>query len=374
MRVSDDLFGVDVQQGMTGDRAQEIMRWDINGFNGLINKDTNQDLECNSVWTQKQRDWLSLYLQQAEQKREQQVGYHLGKKVVFDEQHQVPPHLNPYTLDKKHLLDVGYPTLDDLQLGEILTGDYAAGLDPVEIVVTTDVSTDEIIVCYPGENVQIRPSSVKATTPTYGSRYVTIKIPWARLIKPELNDDREDHLQYSDTTNYLETVDVKRYWFDKSLGAQYVWLNGCCCENFTSCSCDCEPNCQTACTIKKGDRAPRLSEIWLQPATFDEQTATVTCFTYCPSPDLIQITYVSGKVTLLNELATIKFGFALSPFQPCDCSDVVMYWQDAKAYVPGVLTPYGSTRGAIDAWAEDSQQRIGAGGKLGRRINWAWLD
>jgi hypothetical protein len=373
-RVSDNVYPSGTQVGLTIDRVAELMRWNINAFNGLNYPEDpfKSEVECNSIWSQTNRDQLAIFIQEAEQRREQQLNYHLGKKVIFQEQTNVPANMNPFFLQKKHLTKVGYPTLDDIEAGYPLAASYAAGTDPVEIVITTAVATSEIAVCYAGETVKINPTSITATTPTYGSRYVTIKIPWARLIKPALNDDRDDPLAYSDTDNYVLTVDVKRSWFDLSRGAEYLWLKPCCREVGFACTDNCEIQCQAACVRIAGDRASRLSQIWLEPATFSGQTPTVTSWAYSSWPDLIRVTYESGKVSMLNELASIKFGFALMPFSPCDCKAVTMYWQDAKTYVPGTLTPYGSTRGAIDAWVQDSQQRVGVGGMLGQRINWGW--
>lgn len=368
-RVSDNVFPSGTQVGLNLDRIAELFRWDINAFNGLLKSDDRVEYDCESIWTQYGRDQLATFVQRAEQKREQQLGYHLGKKVVFQEQHSVPVNLNPHFLDKKHLIQVGYPNLNDIEAGYTIS--YTA--DPVELIITTSVSTSEIVVCYAGETVKINPTSITTVTPTYGAAYVSIKIPWARLIKPELNDNRTDHLLYEDTTNYVETVDVKRYWFDASEGAEWLWLKPCCVANSFTCCQNCEFQCQPACVRIVGDRAPRLSQIWLEPATFSGQTATVASWSFIGRPDLIRVTYQSGIATFDNEWETAKFGLALMPFSPCDCKAVTMYWEDAKTYVPGTMTPYGSTRGAIDAWVNDSQQRIGAGGKLGMRINPGWL-
>lgn len=360
-RVSDNLFSDDAQFGLYLDRYQEIFRLPVESFNGINRPATRPDTVCSTIWTQTERDQLATFIQMAELKREQELGWFVGEKYVLAEQHNFAINGNPYLLNWKHLTVVGIPTLADIEDAADLTVFYAMGTDPVALVIYTDVDPDEIIVTYPGENVQIHPYSVKQTTGTYGGTFVTIKIPWARLVKPELNDDRDEPLDYTDTDNYLETVDIKRYYYANDGAAQYAWLKPQC--DVT----DCGLRYQDACVRIAGPRAYRLSEIWLEPATYEDDVATASeCFTYAELPDLISVTYVSGKRDMLNEMYTGRLAHAIMPFGPCDCRAEAMYWQRDQEPVPGTYTPYGSNRAAVDVWMNDSRQKVGAGGKFPR--------
>jgi hypothetical protein len=360
-RVSDNVLPSGTQVGLTLDRYQEIMRLPVDSFNGINNPDTRPDSFCSTIWTQTERDQLAMFITMAEEMREKELGWHLGYKAIYAEQHDYAVNDNPYILNKKHLVAVGIPTLADIQDDADLTALYAAGSDPLELVIYTDIDPDEIVVCYPGEEVQIHPYSIVQTTGGYGGTYVTIKMPWARLVKPELNDDRDDPLEHDTITNYLETVDIKRYYRVADGAAQYVWLAPNC--NVT----DCEGRYQDACVRILGPSAYRLSQIWLEPATFSSDTPTASrSFTYAQYPDFVTVTYVSGRKDMLNEMLTGRLTHAIMPFGPCDCRSEPMYWQRDQEPMPGVNTPYGSNRAAIDVWMADSRSKVGAGGKFPR--------
>lgn len=351
-RPSDNLLRSGTQIGLTLDRWQEIMIKDIDAFNGL-NNPPNPDEVCKSIWTQRMRDQLQEFICAAELMREKELHYFIGHKYTGDEYHDFAPVGNPYILNGKNLVELGKETVDDVSLGVSVS--YTA--DPVTITVASTVEASEIAVYYPNEDVPIHPTSV-----TSSGGVGTIKIPWARLIKPELNDNREDHLQYSETANYLETVDVKRKWYDASQGAAYVWRKP---WGGTECPDDCVDRCQTACVRISGNRGHRIAEVYLEPATYSGQTPTVArCWSYSPPPDMIRVSYVSGMQDALTDLYTARLAQVLLPFEPCDCNDTNFYWADDRERVPGQRTRYGNTEGAIEVWMSDQSQRIGGSGKF----------
>jgi len=355
-RPSDNVLPDLSQLGLTLDRYQELMGIDVCAFNGVNRPTDNRDSFCNSIVTQTQRDDLAVFLLQAEEIREEELGYYVAPKWRSEEQDVACN--NPFMLEKKYLIEVGYPTWS------ILSEDYALDYgtppfttddpptDPVVVTVVTSVSTSEIVVTYPDEKVVIKPSSISAT-----GGIVTIQIPRCRLVKPEYNDDRDEALSYFSEEYFLETVDVWRYYADPSAGAEFKWIQ-------IPCDTDCIPNCQPACTVISGARAYELSIIYAYPATYSEGVFTRTnCWAYKTIPNSLSVTYRSGKrPSINNELLTIHLAHTLMPHEPCDCNVVRAKWEADFELMERQFTPYGSRRGSIDAWLADSRAKVGQGG------------
>lgn len=353
-RVSDNILPPTAQLGLTLDRYQELMGLSVCAFNGINRPDDNLDPACSSIVTQTQRDDLAMYLLQAEEMREEELGYYLGAKWRVEEQNVW--RANPFTLDKKYLIEVGWPTWTAIQAGVALDWglDPTNPNDPVEISVATTVSTSEIVVTYPGEQVQIRPSSITAVGGT-----VTIQIPRCRLVRPEYNQDWADPPSYFNAAVFLDEVDVYRLYADPSQGTEFKWIQ-------PNCDTDCEPNCQTACAIILGHEAYTLSLVHLYPATYSGGSWTrATCFAYTGMPNSVQISYRSGRrQRMADEINTIRLAHTLMPRPPCSCDIVRQRWEDDYAPLERQWSPYGSRRGAIDVWMADSHAKIGWGGMV----------
>lgn len=344
------------QMGLTLDRYAELLGWGTNGFNGVNRPEDVENVECDDVWKQSSRDRIAIAIVQAEIMREQEVMYHIGQKFETDE--YTNPY-NPLELRWKHLIEVGDPTVTTISAGVVI--DHGAETDPndpVVLSVASTVAAAEVKIYYPGENVEITPSSITTDGAT-----LTIRIPRARLVKPELNDDREDPLSYYENDNFLETVDVRRFYLDPTNACEYIWRNPC-----SACSTDCTVQTQQACWRITSPRAYRLATLYLEPATYTASTATweTNGWSYCDPPDTVRITYKSGKKDLHNMILTARLAHTLMPYCPCDCKAVDQTWQDDRLTVPRVWTPYGNRSGAVMAWTADSRKKMGAGGKFPR--------
>jgi len=355
-RPSDGVLPDLSQLGLTLDRYQELMGIDVCAFNGVNRPTDNRDSFCNSIVTQTQRDDLAKFLLQAEEIREEELGYYVAPKWRSEEL-DVSCN-NPFSLSKKYLIEVGYPTWTAIEEGYALdygippfVHDANEPTDPVVIEVATTVSTSEIVVTYPDETVVIKPSSI-----TSAGGVVTIQIPRCRLVIPEYNTDRDEALSYYGDY-FLETVDVWRFYADPSEGTEFKWIQ-------VPCDTDCEPNCQRACTIISGERAYELSLIYAYPATYSGGVWTRTnCWAYRTMPNSLSVTYRSGKrPSINNEILTIRLAHTLMPYAPCECNVVRQKWDEDHELMERQFTPYGSRRGALDAWLADSRAKVGQGG------------
>jgi hypothetical protein len=342
------------QPGMTLDRYAEVIGLDVNEFNGVNIPTVQRDEKCHAIIKQSGRDLLARYLLQAEQRREEWLNYFLAPKWTIGERQTVGAN-NPFILHNKHLIEVGYPTVTVIEDGVAIDhGPVDPTLldppnDPITITVTTDVDTSEIVVYYPDELVQITPNQMVDN----GDGTVTISIPRARLVLPELNDDRDDPLGYYVNSNFLDAVDVARVWADESIGAEFVWRRPPCVTN-------CATACQAACPIIEHEYGYELSIVHFYPATYSSGWTT-GCWNYSVKPDTLKVAYRSGLQDMNNEIYTIRLAHTLMPRAPCRCDVVRQIWEDDREHVEHMYTRYGDRRGAVDTWLNDADKRITGG-------------
>lgn len=357
-RIGDNVLPVDQELSISLDRYQEIMRLPIAAFNGLNNPDEVPVYECSTIWKQSERDNLAMFLAQAEEMREEELGYHLSPKYIVDEEQTYGV---PVILNRKHLVSIGTRAVSTIQAGVTLNlGTETSPNDPVIVTVSTSVVASEIAVLYPGETVEIHPSSVSVV-----GGVATIQIPRSRLIDPDLLDNRDDHLSYYENDNFLTTVDIARIYIEPSNGAYIVWDSpALVVAGAVTYPSDTE-HAQRANVQIVGERAYRLSSIHVYPATTAGAAST---FAYCVDPTAIRISYLSGRrSSMLTEMNTIKLAHVLMPNLPCTCPYVQQYWDEDTTVDPsGLVTPYGSKVGAVQAWLSDSRAKVGQGGKFAR--------
>lgn len=351
-RISDNILPTDSNPYLTLDRYQEIMRLPIAAFNGLNRPEEIPQYECSNIWCQSERDYLAIHLLQAEEMREKEIGYHLAPKYLEEDyQYDIP-----LVLDHKHLVEIGEETSADVDLAYAL--DHGVETDPndpvVISIVTALTDASEIKVYYPGESIEIHPSSVAISAGT-----LTINIPRSRLVKPELNDNRENHLSYFENDHFLETVDVKRVYYDEAEGIDYVW------EGWQLSSSTLTESTQSA---WPDIRDARLAIVDALPASYSAGVWTHSQLSHCVHPRWIRIKYVSGiSSSMMAEIQTARLSHTLMPNKPCSCPTVHMYWQEDKnPDSSGIMTPYGGSVGAMFAWLADSRSKIGTGGKFPR--------
>lgn len=343
------------QLSLTLDRYQELLQVPIGAFNGLMKDGENigGGEEYSGIWTQTQRDRLATFLAQAEEKRENEVGYFLAPKYTSAEVHVAH---NPVIFKNKNLISIGEQVYDEIGSVALTLRDlYNTIIDPVIVTIstTTVLDADEIVVRYPGLTTEIHPLSVSLAA----DGTVTILIPRCRLVDPALDDDRENHLHYDTDANFLSSVEVWRCWYRQSTGAKYF------AQGFDTF------NIINLCAYADNIENYRLSIAEFQPATWDGEIASPTnewalCVYNVRGHWKLSVNYLSGmQQSIQTELQTIHLAHTLMPNQPNNGSLISMYWQNDSAPTdPIVYTPYGSCVGAMDAWISDSRNKIGAGG------------
>ena len=334
------------QIGLTLDRYQELLGLPIAAFNGLNKPEEVPVYACSTIWKQFNRDNLARFLAIAEEKREQELGYFIAPKYTPLDEYPIS---NPLILKKKYLISLGVQTVTTVQDAVTVTYRDVGNniLDPITLAITTALTIvpADVVVQYAGEDVPIHPSSV-----TFSGGVLTILIPRSRLVKPSLNDDREDPLMYDNDSNFVTTVDVKCVTYDATEAVHYISFG----EDFL------ETPTEGIGLIKD----KRLSIVELD-------TSALSCvlgFADCSSASnpIVRISYLSGRQqSIMTDMQTLRLAHCLMPFEPCGAEATQQYWRDdVTENIQNIITPYGSKSGAVDAWVADSRTRVGQGGKF----------
>jgi hypothetical protein len=341
------------QTGLTLDRYQEILGLPIAAFNGLNKPGETPVYACTTIWTQTNRDNLARFLAIAEEKREQELGYFIAPKYLEDEEHSI---MNPLILDKKFLISIGKKVVTVVEDDVTITYRDGLGaiLDTITISITTALITtySEVDVRYHDEDVPIHPSSV-----TVSGGVVTIKIPRARLVKPELNDDREDTLKYDEDDNFVTTVDVKKVVYNTADGIHYITFGTSYAETDT-----------LGYALVNNLRLSVIElNLYAQSCTFSLpicNSGILPCST--TSDPIVRVSYLSGRQnSIMTDMQTLRLAHCLMPFEPCGCEAEQQYWRDdVTENNQDIITPYGTKNGAVEAWVADSRSKVGQGGKF----------
>lgn len=243
---------------------------------------------------------------------------------------------------------------------------------------------EEIRTYYPGkiaaDEWEIRPTSV---TIAAGTCTVTFRRELAVLetLQESLNSTGVDGL---DDANFLDVVDVYRYWNDPQTQATLMW------EPTGTCGCGtcilCQQTVQTGCLHSRNE--PRLS---LLAYTAGDWNATTEEFdaaglAVSRSPDIVKLYYRAGfegkklaypkKLMARNwERAVAYYAASLLERPVCDCPNahrtIEQFQQDlgfsggAEELASYNLTeedlgnPLGTRRGALFAWKRIKNEAIG---------------
>lgn len=258
-----------------------------------------------------------------------------------------------------HVKDVGHETLT--LVADVLVV-YTA-LDDVVMTIAVPDGTlaNEIVVCYDGTTVPIRPIHV-----TVSANVATITIKKWLMADPSLWETC-DVIDPDDTDNLLSSVSVYRVTYNQQLAILLVWepeIQYCGCLEET-CSV-CTNAAHLACAVR-GDYKNGL--IGWQAAEYANSAWLGHQFPSTRYPDLAYVNYLHGAnpnphkyMSLYWAQIVSHFAVSLMDEAACGCASVLnslRYWMEDIGYVKDsshtlgpsdIDNPFGTRRGQIAAW------------------------
>lgn len=346
------------------------------------------------------REEVARAIAEAESKIEAVLGYRLAPTWEVDEwqptiKNWQPEYHNIWSSDIRgmkqfvradwgHLISGGIQAKDLVEAGAAITWSDADG-DGINDTATVTVPTvaldpSEIAIFYPGESGddawEIRPIEVSIVS---NNAIITFKRELV-VIPEKLNlyDIEGGEALYDEDADFLDEVDVYRRYNDPQTQVSFLWepkaTGWCGVCNGEGCSI-CSYTTQSGCLILRDN--PRQSLVGFSPASWDsdEDEFTTESWAIARQPDLVRLYYYAGwrdkSARYTNRISeewgrtVAYFAASLLDRPSCDCSaDVWNRWrqdlaldsgdEDGKPIFrtpSGVLdNPFGSTRGAINAW------------------------
>ena len=309
-----------------------------------------------AVWTLRERRMIAKYLDEAQEKIEDELGFSLNARWFEDEM----IYSCPLVAERGRIIEAG------IEAWEIVEADATVDKtdDPHEVTVTTTVTDeDEIVVAYPAsldveDRVEINPSDIDISGGT-----ATIYIPRCRTLKPEHVDNPTTGHDYETDTFFLDEVDVWRHYNDPSAHASLVWPHRVSDSIYPFCTANCDEYTRTGCIYI---RNPEIGILDVLPANYDESDGWTACQNCYYKPERVHLYYKAGlnPITPSAESAIIRLAHTLMPRMPCGCEKFVLSWEEDNN-IPDVMTrervnnPFGIKDGAWAAWCYVVDMKIG---------------
>lgn len=333
----------------------KFVGYDECAFFGVDNEaDTNY--ECRDIWSLDQRNFVLHYLSEAQKEIEDQIGYFLTADwivgTIADERDSLDRYVdqkqwsnlftNPYNRRSfktrwAKIITPGIRAEADISLGEVV--DYTSDPAVIGPIATAVTDINEIHVFYPGEDLEINPSSI-----TLSGGNLTIEIPRCRLVNFDRLNNPASGWDYTDLANFTTTVDIKRIYTDNSTQANLI------CENCADCATRTLSGC--------------LRVVNEQMGTLRMDVNNLSCSCGC-LPQRVGLYYYCGQLnaTKNEKDVVIRLAHSKMPEQPCGCDFAQRLW-DRDQKIPDVLTrerannPFGLNDGAWVAWQWTQQLKI----------------
>lgn len=204
------------KSAVTLEQYSWLIGYDECSMFGVYNPTAFVEDECRSIWTQRQRNYILRYFQEAQEELENETGRlfsptwitgnlaDTGNNRLTDIQ---TCKISYYT-KWNNLIQMGRKTAHTIASSVVI--DYST--DPVligPIAVNTSIVTDInfIKIFYPDTEIEINPSNVY-----FSGTDIYIEIPKCRLVKYELRDNPSSGILYTNDANFQETVDIKYFY------------------------------------------------------------------------------------------------------------------------------------------------------------------
>lgn len=297
--------------------------------------------ECRKYWTKAQRDWVNFYLNLAQQKLEDYLGYKLSPTWVREDQFDIKS-THRYMTRWGSISKIGTQASSVISSGSAIS--YITVPATIGPIATTVTDPNEVQIYRPGTDDLLVPSSV-----TIAGGNVTIRIPKCRLVKlSKMTNDNINGISPTDASNFETTVDIKRVYTDTTQHATYVGLEECDsppCTEITTTGCG---------TILNS----KIGSVRIVVASYNGGWVNAS-----------NCNYSKYYKVLLNYLAKppdnrdftmqiMQLAHALMPYAPCGCDWIRSYWNDSRA-IPEttddrVSNDFGVSNGAWETykWAK----------------------
>jgi hypothetical protein len=309
------------------------------GFYGVVNgPECTYSGGCQTLWSKEQRDWVQYYLAEAQHEIEETIHYFIGRRWVVDEEHAYA---------RRILTNWGYVVSGGVETEAVIASGEAVDHtgDPAIIgpVATTVTDASEIHVYHPGSDIEIIPSSIEIS-----GGQVTVEVPRCRMVKPALVDNSTSGLEYTDTSNFSATVDLKRTYNVDDNPASLVYKL---CQSRTSCT---DTEAEACLYVRK----PKVGSVEVRS----------DCATVCGTLYKAKLSYYAGRQMVDANgyftrwgrqafTAIIRLAHAKMPHAPCDCEAADEMWaRDREVIVDGFgrprrgVSPFGPEEGAWAAY------------------------
>jgi hypothetical protein len=265
------------------------------------------------IWTKEQRDSLLNALDLAQAEFERLVGFQLAPTFNVDEQHNYET--TTFKTKFPLVIEMGVEASSDIELGAAVSH----ATDPAIVTINdVTVAADEIHVYHPGTSIEIFPSLKSIIAET-----LTLSIPRVRTVIDDNNPSAG--WDYTDTSKFEQTVDVKRIYVDTINPVQQEDADGVLTTGII--------------TVK--------NKYWgLVKLTLDS-------YAY----NKLYLNYYSGKETLDTSVISviIQLAHAQMPIEPVNDGAVRLTWLWDKDVPRSMSTlqrdcPLGQFTGAYNAW------------------------
>lgn len=328
-------------------RYCEVLGIDECGFWGVYYD--GQPENCRTLWIKTERDMVQRQLLEAQEELEEITRYPLTTCWIQGDRQ---PYKFPLIARWNKVIQGGVPAMSYIDDDAVV--DHTNDPSVVGPIATTVTDADEVRIYFAAsltnDMVEIQPSRIVLT-----GGLLTIYIPRCRLVHPDYwNNDRQG-LDYTDTANFCDVVDVMRVYNDESEQATLVWPHICESGNGSGCTCpSCSQYTQDACILVQ---MGSIGQLGILPGSYSGGSWTRATSSCCGTPEFVELNYQAGMnpTSRQAEDAVIRLAHSKMPAEPCACEMAHYYWTRDRN-VPEVFTrerlncPFGMSDGAWIAW------------------------
>jgi hypothetical protein len=311
--------------------------------------------ECRDIWTLDQRNYIMRYLEEAQIELENETKNLFGSTWVTGDLNAPTERLTDVKAYKRrkhyHNFCDGpaiYTRWNNVKaVGRLVPVEVDTGVavshvtDPATIAVVIDpaVVTDvhKVRIFEAGNYGTDKEIALDASAISISGVNMAIEIPRCRMVDYDLRDNPVAGLDYADTSNFIDEVDIY-YYTTVNTDSLVV----------TKSNCDCATSEETGC----------LEIVTTGITTVKAASACEICPCSCNCDDIYAGFYYEAGDSIVNQNVIdmiIRLAHAKMPIEPCGCEIAQRLWKQDRD-IPGFITierarcPFGLNNGAWIAW------------------------